>query len=45
MGEYDTRGFNVGLGTQLFSHLNLTCFTREFKGICATASYQYTIRY
>lgn len=45
MGEYDTRGVNVGLGTQLFRHLNLTCFTREFKGISATASYQYTIRY
>jgi hypothetical protein len=45
MGEYDTRGINVGLGAQLFRHLNLTCFTREFKGISATASYQYTIPY
>jgi len=45
MGEYDTQGINVGLGAQLFGHLNLSCFTREFKGISATASYQYTIRY
>lgn len=45
MGEYDTRGVNVGLGAQLFRHLNLTCFTREFKGISATVSYQYTIRF
>ena len=45
MGDYDTRGVNVGLGAQLFRHLNLTCFTREFKGISATASYQYTIPY
>ena len=45
MGEYDTRGFNVGIGAQLFRHLNLTCFTREFKGISATVSYQYTITF
>lgn len=45
MGEYDTRGFNVGLGAHLFRHLNLTCFTREFKGISATISYQYTIHF
>ena len=45
MGEYDTQGFNVGLGAQLFRRLNLTCFTRAFKGVSATASYQYTIRY
>lgn len=45
MGEYDTRGVNIGLGAHLFSHLNLTCFTREFKGISATVSYQYTIPY
>lgn len=45
MGEYDTRGFNVGIGAQLFRHLNLTCFTREFKGVSATISYQYTITF
>lgn len=45
MGEYDTRGFNVGVGAHLFRHLNLTCFTREFKGISATISYQYTIHF
>ena len=45
MGEYDTRGFNVGIGAHLFRHLNLTCFTREFKGISATISYEYTIRF
>ena len=45
MGEYDTRGVNVGVGIQLFRHLNLTCFTREFKGISATISYQYTIKF
>ena len=45
MGEYDTRGVNVGVGAHLFHHLNLTCFTREFKGISATVSYQYTIRF
>lgn len=45
MGEYDTRGFNVGIGAQLFRHLNLTCFTREFKGISAIVSYQYTITF
>ena len=45
MGEYDTQGVNIGLGAQLFRHLNLSCFTREFKGISATASYQYTIPY
>jgi hypothetical protein len=43
MGEYDTDGFNVGLSACLFRHLNLTCFTREFKGFNATVSYQYTI--
>lgn len=45
MGEYDTHGFNFGLGAFLFRHLNVTCFTREFKGINATLSYQYTIPY
>ena len=45
MGEYDTRGCNVGLGAFLFKHLNVTCFTREFKGFNATVSYQYTISY
>lgn len=45
MGEYDTRGVNVGIGAHLFRHLNLTCFTREFKGISATISYQYTIHF
>ena len=45
MGEYDTRGVNVGIAARLFRHLNLTCFTREFKGISATVSYQYTITF
>jgi hypothetical protein len=45
MGEYDTHGYNVGVGAFLFRHLNVTCFTREFKGINATVSYQYTIPY
>lgn len=45
MGEYDSQGYNVGIGAFLFRHLNLTCFTREFKGINATVSYQYTIPY
>lgn len=45
MGEYDTRGFNIGVGAFLFKHLNVTCFTREFKGFNATVSYQYTIHY
>lgn len=45
MGEYDTRGYNVGIGAHLFHHLNLTCFTRELKGISATISYQYTITF
>jgi hypothetical protein len=45
MGEYDTEGYNLGLGAFLFRHLNVTCFTREFKGINATVSYQYTIKY
>ena len=45
MCEYDTQGCNVGIGAFLFRHLNLTCFTREFKGINATVSYQYTIPY
>ena len=45
MGEYDTHGYNVGVGAFLFRHLNATCFTREFKGINATLSYQFTIPY
>ena len=45
MGEYDTDGFNVGASVFLLRHLNLTCFTREFKGFNATISYQYTISY
>ena len=45
MGDYDTRGYNVGLSAFLFRHLNLTCFTHEFKGVNATVSYQYTIPY
>lgn len=45
MGEYDTKGCNVGVGAFLFRHLNVMCFTREFKGFNATLSYQYTIRY
>lgn len=45
MGEYDTHGYNVGIGVFLFRHLNVTCFTREFKGINATMSYQFTIPY
>lgn len=45
MGEYDTRGVNVGISAHLFRHLNLTCFTREFKGVSATISYQYTITF
>ncbi|MCM1312165.1 MAG: YjbH domain-containing protein [Roseburia sp.] len=45
MAEYDTRGFNLGASLQLFKHLNLMCFTREFSGVCAGVSYQYTIRY
>ncbi len=45
MAEYDTRGFNVGASILLFRHLNLMCFTREFSGVCAGVSYQYTIRY
>lgn len=45
MGEYDTRGVNFGIGAHLFRHLNLTCFTREFKGVSATVSYQYTITF
>ena len=45
MGEYDSDGFNVGASAFLFKHLNLTCFTREFKGINATLSYQYTIKF
>lgn len=45
MAEYDTRGYNVGVGAFLFKHLNVTCFTREFKGVSATVSYQYTIKY
>ncbi len=45
IAEYDTRGFNIGASVLLFKHLNLMCFTREFTGICAGVSYQYTIRY
>ena len=45
MGEYDTQGYNFGVGAFLFRHLNLTCFTREFSGVNATISYQYTIPY
>ena len=45
MGEYDTRGINIGIGAHLFRHLNLTCFTREFRGISATLSYQYTVTF
>jgi hypothetical protein len=45
MGEYDTDGFNVGASVFLLRHLNMTCFTREFKGFNATVSYQYTIPY
>lgn len=45
MGDYDTRGYNVGASALLFRHLNLTCFTNEFKGVNGTISYQYTIKY
>lgn len=45
MAEYDTRGFNIGASVLLFKYLNLMCFTREFTGVCAGISYQYTIRY
>lgn len=45
MGEYDTDGINFGASAFLFKHLNVTCFTREFKGFNATISYQYTIPY
>lgn len=45
MGEYDTKGYNVGISAFLFRHLNVTCFTREFKGFNATISYQFTIKY
>lgn len=43
MGEYDTDGYNLGVSALLLNHLNVTCFTREFKGFNATVSYQYTI--
>lgn len=43
MGEYDTDGYNFGVSALLLNHLNVTCFTREFKGFNATVSYQYTI--
>jgi len=45
MGEYDTDGYNFGVSAFLLNHLNVTCFTREFKGFNATVSYQYTIPY
>jgi len=45
MGDYDTRGFNVGAGAILFKHLCLTCFTNKMKGVNATVSYRYTIKY
>lgn len=45
MVEYDTRGVNIGASVQLFKHLNLLCFTREFTGICAGISYQHTIKF
>lgn len=45
MAEYDTRGVNVGIGAQFWRHMNVTCFTREFKGFSATISYQYTITF
>ena len=45
MGEYDTDGCNFGVSAFLLNHLNVTCFTREFKGFNATVSYQYTIPY
>ncbi|MBR1548558.1 MAG: YjbH domain-containing protein [Prevotella sp.] len=45
MGEYDTEGYNIGASAHMLRHLNVTCFTREFKGFNATVSYQYTIPY
>ena len=45
MGEYDTRGVNIGVGARLLRHLNLTLFTREFKGVSGTVSYQYTVTF
>lgn len=45
MAEYDTRAFNAGATVLLWNHLNVTCFTREFKGVNGTLGYQYTIKY
>ena len=45
MAEHDTRGVNFGVSARLFGHLNLSAFSRELEGFCATLSYQYTIPY
>lgn len=45
MADWDTSGVNVGAHLQLFRHLNLIAYTREFKSVGAGISYQYTIKY
>lgn len=45
MADWDTSGVNVGAHLQLFRHLNLMAYTREFKSVGAGISYQYTIKY
>lgn len=45
MADWDTSGVNVGAHLQLFRHLNMMVYTREFKCVGAGINYQYTIKY
>jgi hypothetical protein len=42
--EYDTKGFNIGLGGTLFHHLGMNVWTREFKSVSGGINYIYTIK-
>lgn len=42
--EYDTKGFNIGLGGILFRHLGMNLWTRGFKSISGGVNYVYTIK-
>lgn len=45
MLEYDTKGTNFGVECNVFKHLNILLYTREFNKVCGGLSYQYTIKY
>ena len=45
MTEYDTKGWNLGVEANLWNHLGIYCFTREFSAFNAGINYHTTIKY